>query len=106
MFLSWSFPNGDIALMVTVTGAWNAFLKLALPVLALGLVAISGGGSSLLVPALIGLAILLLVVGLLAATLWRIKLAHAVGRWLGHASSRIRRMFRKPPVTTWAEGAV
>jgi uncharacterized membrane protein YbhN (UPF0104 family) len=106
MFRSWGFPNNDIALMVAVTGVWNTFLKLALPVAALGLVALTGGGSTLLVPALIGLAVLVVAVGLFAAVLWKKEMARAVGERLGRVWSWLRRLFRKSAVTTWGEGAV
>jgi uncharacterized membrane protein YbhN (UPF0104 family) len=106
MFRSWGFPNTDITLLVTVTGVWNTFLKLALPVAALGLVAATGGGSKLLIPALIGLGVLVAAVGLFAAALWKKEMARAIGAWLGRAWSWLRRTFRKPPVTTWGEGAV
>jgi uncharacterized membrane protein YbhN (UPF0104 family) len=85
---------------------WNTFLKLALPVAALGLVAATGGGSTLLVPALIGLGVLVAAVGLFAAALWKEEMARAIGAWLGRAWSGVRRPFRKPPVTEWGEGAV
>ncbi|HJP64918.1 MAG TPA: YbhN family protein [Actinomycetota bacterium] len=106
MFRSWGFSTNDIALMVAVTGVWNTFLKLALPVAALGLVAVTGGGSTLLVPALIGLAVLVGAVGVFAAMLWKKEMARAVGARLGRIWSWVRRLFRKPPVTSWGDGAV
>jgi putative heme transporter len=106
MFRSWGFPNSDITLLVTVTGVWNTFLKLGLPVAALGLVAATGGGSTLLIPALIGLGVLGAAVGMFAAMLWKEEMARAVGAWLGRAWSWLRRPFRKPPVTSWGEDAV
>ena len=42
MFSSWGFRRPEIALSVLVTGVWNIFAKLGLPVLALALVAFEG----------------------------------------------------------------
>ena len=39
---SWGFGNHAIALYVGVTGIWNVFLKLGLPIVALALLAITG----------------------------------------------------------------
>jgi putative heme transporter len=34
MFRSWGFTSGSIALSIMLTGVWNTFLRLALPILA------------------------------------------------------------------------
>ena len=48
-----------IALELTMTGTWNSFLKLALPILAVAALAITGGAAAfLLIPAILGLALL------------------------------------------------
>src|SRR5918994_2909511 len=42
MLRSWGFAGQAIALYVGVTGIWNIFLKLGLPIISLGLLAITG----------------------------------------------------------------
>src|SRR2546423_1384910 len=60
MFRSWGFAGSDIALMISITGVWNSFMKLALPILSLALLGITGQATTaLLIPAVIGLIILI-----------------------------------------------
>jgi uncharacterized membrane protein YbhN (UPF0104 family) len=107
MFRSWGFTGSEITLELTLTGIWNSFLKLGLPVIALAAVAITGQASStLILPAAVGLAVLAGCVVLFALALWRKEFARRIGGSLGRMWSRIRRLFRKPEVTTWADGAV
>ncbi|MEX2204533.1 MAG: lysylphosphatidylglycerol synthase transmembrane domain-containing protein [Actinomycetota bacterium] len=104
---SWGFDNHAIALYVGVTGIWNVFLKLGLPILALAILAITGQASGALVAAaLIGLAVLAVAVGLFALALWKKDLARRIGDGLGRAVSFVRRPFGKKPITTWGEQAV
>ena len=67
---SWGFTGTAIALYIGVTGIWNIFMKLALPVLSLALLAITGQAApALVVAALIGLAVLVVAVALFALAL-------------------------------------
>jgi len=105
MFHSWGFTGSEIALMMTTTGIWNAFLKLGLPVLALALLAITGQGTSaLLIPAVLGLAILAGSIVVFAMILWKKSFARAVGGGLGKLASLLRKPFHKPAVH-WGESA-
>jgi uncharacterized protein (TIRG00374 family) len=107
MFHSWGFTGSAIALLISTTGIWNTFLKLGLPVVAVLLLAITGQATSaLLIPAAIGLAILLGSIALFGMMLWKKELARAIGDRIGRAWSWVLRQFRKKPVTTWGEGAV
>jgi uncharacterized membrane protein YbhN (UPF0104 family) len=107
MLRSWSFGGQDIALYVGVTGIWNIFLKLGLPIISLGLLAITGqANAALVVAALIGLAILGVAVALFALALWKKELARRIGDGLGRLASAVLRPFGKPPITTWGEQAV
>jgi uncharacterized protein (TIRG00374 family) len=104
---SWGFAAHSIALYVGVTGVWNVFLKLGLPIVALALLAITGQASAaLLAAALIGLAILSVAVVSFALALWKKELARRIGDALGRAASAVRRPFHRPPITTWGEQAV
>jgi uncharacterized membrane protein YbhN (UPF0104 family) len=106
MFRSWGFTASAITLEITLTGIWNSFLKLGMPVIALAAVALTGHSSAALVlPAIVGLAILIAAIALFALMLSRRRYAEAIGRWVGSAWSKIRAVFRKPPVTDWGERA-
>jgi uncharacterized protein (TIRG00374 family) len=105
MFASWGFTGSQIALLMTTTGIWNAFLKLGLPVIAVALLAITGQATTaLLIPAVIGLAILAGSILLFALALWKKSFARAIGGGLGKVVSRIRKPFHKPAVH-WGEVA-
>jgi uncharacterized protein (TIRG00374 family) len=107
MFHSWGFTGSEIALLISTTGIWNSFLKLGLPVVAVVILALTGQAtSSLLIPALIGLIILVGSIALFGMMLWKKEFARAIGTKLGRAWSWVRHLFGKPPVTTWGEGAV
>ena len=107
MLRSWGYGGSPIALMISTTGIWNSFMKLGLPIIALFLLQLSGEGSAaLLAPALLGLLILAIAVALFALMLWRKAFARSIGTGVGRAWSGIRRIFRKPPVEGWGEGAV
>lgn len=107
MFHSWGFTGSEIALLISTTGIWNTFMKLGLPVVAVALLAITGQATStLLIPAAIGLAILVGSIVLFGMMLWKKEFARGIGSQIGRAWSWIRKRFRKEPVTTWGEGAV
>lgn len=107
MLSSWGFGGQEIALYVGVTGIWNIFLKLGLPIISLGLLAITGqANAALLVAALIGLAVLGVALALFALALWKKELARRIGDRLGRIVSAVLRPFGKPPITMWGEQAV
>jgi putative heme transporter len=107
MFRSWGFMDSEIVLFTLNTGVWNMFLKLGLPIIALALLAASGGATAaLLVPALIGLAALIGAVACFALMLWKKKFAFSVGAALGRVASALRKLVRRPPVESWGEAAV
>ena len=68
---SWGIPVSETALAMVVSGVWNNFVKLGLPVVALALLALerrapARRSSS---PSLIGLAVLAVAIGLFALLL-------------------------------------
>ncbi len=106
MFYSWGFTGSEIALLMTTTGIWNAFLKLGLPVIALALLAVTGQATStLLIPAVIGLAILAGSIVLFVMALWKESFARAIGGGLGKAATRLRKPFHRPEVHWGAAAA-
>jgi uncharacterized membrane protein YbhN (UPF0104 family) len=107
MCRSWDFPDPAIALSTLITFVWNTFFKLALPVMALSILAAGGKGNiALLVGSLVGLGLLLTAITLVALMRWKPAAAEAVGSFLGSVASFLRKLIRKPPVTHWAEAAV
>jgi uncharacterized protein (TIRG00374 family) len=107
MYSSWGFSKADSALAILVSGIWNNFVKLGLPVLALALLALQGNTSPQRVTAgLVGIATLVAAVTLFALMLRSDDTAHRVGSWMGRAASLGRALVRKPPVERWGEAAV
>jgi uncharacterized protein (TIRG00374 family) len=103
---SWGFSGTSVALYVGVTGVWNIFTKLALPMLSLVFLALSGHlTTTYVVAAILGLIVLSVGIGLFALVLRSEELAIKIGNWLGRLVSRFRRLVRKSPVTTWGDGA-
>ena len=104
---SWGFDAQAITLYIGVTGVWNIFMKLALPVVSLALLAITGQAApALVVAALIGLAVLAVAVSLFALALWKVEFARRIGDGLGRFVSWFLRWFQEGPITTWGEQAV
>ncbi|MGH2702193.1 MAG: lysylphosphatidylglycerol synthase transmembrane domain-containing protein [Actinomycetota bacterium] len=104
MLTSYGFSKQAISLSVIVTGVWNNFVKLGMPVVALALLVLMGdAGGALTVAALIGLAMLAAAVGLFALILKSERLARVVGDGLGRLVSNVRRLVRRGPVTGWAD---
>jgi uncharacterized protein (TIRG00374 family) len=104
---SWGFDAHAIALYVGVTGIWNVFLKLGLPIVALALLAVTGqANAALVIGALVGLAVLAVAIALFALALWKKELARRIGDGLGRVASALRRPLRRPAITTWGEQAV
>jgi putative heme transporter len=106
MLRSWGFSLAAITLMTVLTGIWNAFL-LAMPIVAVALLAVTGNSTAaLLIPALVGVAILVATVVAFALLMWKKELARRIGAVAGAAWSWLRRLVRKPPVTGWDQAAV
>jgi putative heme transporter len=107
MYRSWGFTNTAIVLSVTVTGIWNVFMKLGLPVISLAVLAATGQvGPGLVVASLVGVALLLLAVALFGLLLWKKSFARRIGYGVGSIVSWFRKLLRKPPVGDWGDVAV
>jgi uncharacterized membrane protein YbhN (UPF0104 family) len=104
---SWGFTATNVALYVGVTGLWNIFTKLGLPMLALVFLALSGHLTpAYVIAAAIGAIVLAVAVLLLTLVFRSERLAIRIGDACGRAASWLRRLIRKPPVEGWGEGAV
>ncbi len=107
MYSSWGFTGADVTRSVVVSGIWNNFVKLGLPVVALALLASTEDVSpGLLVASLAGVAVLIASVVVFVLMLKSDWLAERVGNGVGRAISWIKRLFRKPPVVAWGNAAV
>lgn len=103
---SWGFSGTSVALYVGVTGIWNIFTKLALPMLALVFLALGGHlTTTYILAAVFGVIVLGVAVGLFAMLFRSEEFAIRIGDRLARVASWFRRLRRKPPVTTWGEGA-
>lgn len=104
MLTSWGFTIASIGRSAVVTGIWNNFVKLGMPVLALALLAVEGGITpARLAAAAVGIAVLIAAVVLFALLLRSDRLARAIGRGLGRAVDWSRKLLRKPPLGDWAD---
>jgi uncharacterized membrane protein YbhN (UPF0104 family) len=106
MYTSWGFAPSAVTLSLLVSGIWNNLAKVAMPVVALGLLALQGDASVALVTAsLVGVVVLVATVGSFAVALRSDRLARRVASAVEGGVSRIRRLVRRGPVTGWAERA-
>lgn len=106
MLTSWGFPISAIARSTLVTGIWNNFVKLGMPVAALALLALEAQiTAARLGAAAIGIAVLVGAVLLFGLILHSERLARMVGNGLGRAVSRLRSVVRKGPVDGWGDRA-
>jgi uncharacterized protein (TIRG00374 family) len=104
MFSSFGFDAGSIAIAAVVTGLWNTFVKLGLPVVALTILSFQGQGNAALRSAAItGLVILVAAVGVLGLTLARESFARATGEMMGKFVSAVAGRFRRGPYEGWGE---
>ncbi len=102
MNTSWGFSRSRTSVALLVSGLWNNFAKLGLPVLALALLAFSAPPSAGRITAgLAGMAALVVAVVLLGALLRSQEGAERIGTTAGRIASALRRPFGKGPVTGW-----
>ena len=107
MFSSFGFSSGSVAIASVVTGLWNTFVKLGLPVIALAILTIGGSSNPALQSAAVtGVAALAGTIVLLTLILSNESIARIAGGWLGSAATRLARPFRRGPFDGWAEGFV
>jgi putative heme transporter len=107
MTLSWGFDVPAVTLSILVTGIWNVFMKLGLPIVALLILIVAGRATATLVaPALIALAVLIAGIVVLTLILRSEQLADRIGAFAQRAGGRMLRVIRKPPPTTWRQAVL
>jgi uncharacterized membrane protein YbhN (UPF0104 family) len=102
MIHSWGFRRSVVTLALLISGVWNNFAKLALPVIALVALAVQGQASAgRLFAAALGVAAL---VGAVVVFALALRTDAAAGR-VGVVASRVvaapTRLFRRPPPVGW-----
>ena len=101
---SWGLPIYETALAALLVGVWSNFVKLGLPIVALGLLALNGeGGAGLTTAAVVGALVLVAAVGLLAIVLSSAALAERIGVVGGRMASAVLRLVHRPPVEGWGD---
>jgi putative heme transporter len=102
MLGQWGYSRSRASVAVLVSGVWNSFAKLGLPVLALALVALPGDASGgRVTAALLGIAGLVAAVVVFALMLRSEQVAHRFGLAAGRVASRVLRLVGRPPVSGW-----
>ena len=95
MLDSWGFSGTNVALFVGVTGIWNIFTKLGLPLLALGILAVTGHATpTYVVGAVVGSIVLAVAVTLLALLFRSEHFARRDRRRVGAGRVAVRRLAR------------
>ena len=107
MYVSFGFSKADITISLMITGLWNTFVKLAMPVVALVLLAIAGdAGGGFLAASVVGVVVLVIAIGLLAMALGSERGALAAGRVVGWLIGPILKVFRRPALQDWGATVV
>jgi uncharacterized protein (TIRG00374 family) len=102
MMGKWGYSRSRVTTAVLVSGVWNSFIKLALPVFALAVVALQGRVSSArVIAAVVGLAGLAAAIVVFALMLHSERQARQVGLRAGRIASRLLALVRRPPVAGW-----
>ena len=104
---SWGFSRSWITLSVAVTGIWDTFVKMAMPIAALAILAVQGEPEEgQMVVAVAGLAGLVVAVVVFALILQREEYARKVGLTAERWVSSLRRIVRRGPVTGWDHAVI
>lgn len=107
MYRSWGFGKSEFALATVLSGVWNNFAKLGMPVLALALLALEGEiTTARLVAAIAGIGVLVGFIAAWSLFLYKESLARRIGGFVGRLVSRLRAVVGKAPVSDWGEAGI
>lgn len=107
MYASLGHSGPEIALATVLTGIWNNFVKLGLPVVAFAALAVMGDATGTeLTAAVIGIGALAVAIALFATMLRSDALAARVGGWLQRLASPLLRLLRRPADPGWDQATV
>lgn len=102
MLRSWGHGRSAVTLAMVITGVWNNFAKLALPIVALTALAVEGDvETSRVVVAFAGLGALMAVVATLAAAMRTDTAATRLGRRAATVAAPGLRLLRRPAPRGW-----
>jgi uncharacterized protein (TIRG00374 family) len=102
MLGSWGYSRSRTTTAVLVSGVWNSFIKLGMPVLALALLALQGGATGgRVIAALLGIAGLVVAVVVFVLMLRSEEVAERFGVLAGRVATRLLRLIGRPPVAGW-----
>jgi uncharacterized membrane protein YbhN (UPF0104 family) len=102
MLGSWGFSKARISVSAIVSGIWNNFAKLAMPIMAVSIIAVQGGaGGGRILSACIGFGALVTAVVIFALILRSEEFAGKTGIVAGRVMSKLRALVRKGPVSGW-----
>jgi len=106
-YSSYGFAPSQIALSLLIQGVWNNFVKLGMPIVALGLLVLTGQAAGELAPlAVVGAAAFGLALAAFALMLSSEQRAGRIGAALATAASLPRRLAGQQGRLSWAEAAV
>lgn len=107
MLRKWAFKREDVALATILVTVWNVFAKICFPLLAVGLLALEGGtDDTLTLLAPIAFAVLVVLGGMVVASLWSERQAARLGRLAGRAAAPVLRLARRQPPVEWGTSVV
>jgi uncharacterized protein (TIRG00374 family) len=102
MFHSWGFRRSVITLALLVSGLFNNFAKLAVPVIALVCLALQGNVTAGRVTAgVLGIAALVAAIAVFTLALRTEQSAARLGNTAARIASFFTRLVRRPPATGW-----
>ena len=108
MLRSWGYRSNAIAVAVVVTGAWNQIVNVTLPMLALALLLLTGGSSTLLLTAgLIGMGVIVFMATALVLAFRSDRAGAGLGRPARSAApTGALRLVRRTPRSGWGAAMV
>jgi uncharacterized protein (TIRG00374 family) len=107
MLGSWGFSKSRSTVSLVVSGIWNNFVKLGMPILALALLAFQGqAGGSRVVAGSVGIGALVAAVVIFALILHSERFAARAGDAAGRLLTRPRRLFHRGPAVGWGDATV
>ncbi len=102
MIHSWGFRRSIVTLALLISGVWNNFAKLAIPVIALAALAVQGqAGAGRLFAAALGVAGLVGAIVVFGLMLRTESAAARVGQLASRFAAAPLRLFRRPPPVGW-----
>jgi putative heme transporter len=102
MNTSWGFSRSRTSVSLLISGLWNNFLKLGLPVVAIVLLAFTGTPTTgRLIAGLLGVAAMVAAVVVLGMLLRSEAAAARIGNGAARVATALRRMFGRGPATGW-----